>query len=114
MSKTSDVINALKSGKSAKEIKEEFKVSDSLISRCKKSLDAMDKPVEEVKPTEEEAEPTDEEIEAVVKEICIKPEAKYLTKDNDKLEDDYHCVGCNHSWKSSSLPKSCPNCGCEF
>ena len=109
MSKTEDVIKALNEGKDTTTIKAETGASEALISRCRQKLK---KP--EAVPEKEEEEPTDEEIEAIITKIAIKPDEKYLTKDKQDKEEEYHCTGCNHIWKASSMPLSCPNCGCEF
>lgn len=108
MSKTEDVIKALNEGKETAQIKTETGASEALISRCRQKLK---KPEPE---PEKEEEPTDEEIEAIITKISIKPDEKYLTKDKKDSEEDYHCVGCGHRWKSSTLPASCPSCGVEF
>jgi len=107
MSKTEDVLKALNEGKDTKTIVTETGASESLITRCRNKLKKEEKPAEE-------QEPTDEEIEAVITKIQIKPDEKYLTKDKQDKEEDYHCVGCDHKWKSSTLPASCPSCGAEF
>ncbi len=108
MSKTEDVIKALQEGKDTKTIMEETKASEGLISRCRQKL-KKDEPKQE-----EEPEPTDEEIEAIITKIAIKPDEKYLTKDKEEKEEEYHCLGCDHKWKSKNLPLSCPSCGAEF
>jgi rubrerythrin len=110
MSKTEEVIKGLNEGKDTETIKAETKSSEALISRCRQKLKKEEKPSE----VTEDPEPTDEEIEAVITKICIKPDEKYLTNSEKAQEEDYHCTGCNHSWKSSSIPKSCPNCKEEF
>lgn len=108
MSKTEEVIKALRDGKDTKTIMSEVGVSESLVSRCRGKLK------KEEQETEDEPEPTDEEIEAIISKICIKPDEKYLTKDKQEKEEEYHCMGCDHKWKSSEMPLSCPNCGAEF
>ena len=108
MSKTEDVIKALNEGKDTATIKAETGASEALISRCRQKLKK-----EEPK-TEEEPEPTDEEIEAIITRIQVKPDEKYLTKDKQEKEEEYHCMGCDHRWRSSEMPLSCPNCGVEF
>jgi rubrerythrin len=109
MSKTEDVIKALQENKDTATIKAETGASEALISRCRQKLKK-----EEPKKEEEEPEPTDEEIEAIITRIQVKPDEKYLTKDKDEKEEDYKCLGCGHTWKSSNMPLSCPNCGAEF
>ena len=79
MSKTEDVIKALNEGKDTATIKAETGASEALISRCRQKLKKLE---EEKKEEEQEEEPTDEEIEAVITKIQVKPEEKYLTKDN--------------------------------
>lgn len=108
MSKTEDVIKALSEDKDTATIKAETGASEALISRCRQKMK------KEEKQPETEEEPTDEEIEAIISKISIKPDEKYLTKDKQDKEDDYHCMGCNHRWKGSEIPLSCPNCGAEF
>ena len=113
MSKSEDIVKALEEGKSVKEIKEAGLGSEALIYRVKAKYDAKKKIDESTVP--EEPEETDEEIESIISKICIKPDEKYLTKDKpEKEEEDYHCMGCDHRWKSSEMPLSCPNCGVEF
>lgn len=113
MSKTEAVIKALNENKDTATIKAETGASEALISRCRQKLKKAE--LEKKKEEEQEEEPTDEEIEAVITKIQVKPEEKYLTKDNQKAqEEEYHCLGCGHTWKSSSIPASCPNCRCEF
>jgi len=65
-------------------------------------------------PEEQEEEVSDDEIEAAIKQIKIKPEEKYLNKTPEAQEEDYRCMGCNHEWKSNTMPSKCPNCGSEF
>jgi len=107
LSKTEDVIKALNEGKDTATIKTETGASEALISRCRQKL-------KKPEPEKEEQEPTDEEIEAIITKISIKPDEKYLTKDKKDSEEDYHCVGCGHRWKNSTLPAACPSCGAEF
>ena len=111
MSKTEEVIKALNEGKDTATIKEEVGASESLISRCRGKLAAL-KPAET---PEEEENPSDEELEAIITKIKITPEEKFLTKDK-KAEDseEYHCMGCSHTWKAKEMPLSCPSCGSEF
>jgi rubrerythrin len=112
MSKTEDIVKALEEGKTVKEIKEAGIASEALIYRVKAKYDAK-KASESTTP--EESEETDEEIESIINKICIKPDEKYLTKDKqEKEEEDYRCMGCDHRWKASEMPLSCPNCGAEF
>ncbi len=108
MSKTEDVIKALNDGKDTATIKTETGASEALISRCRQKL-KKEEPAKE-----EEPEPTDEEIEAIITKIKVEPDKKYLTKDKEEKEEEYHCMGCDHTWKSSTLPASCPSCGAEF
>lgn len=112
MTKTEAVIKALNENKDTATIKAETGASESLISRCRQKLKKAE--LEEKKEEEQEEEPTDEEIEAIITRIQVKPDEKYLTKDTEKKEEDYHCTGCHHRWKASSMPLSCPNCGAEF
>ena len=108
MSKTEDVLKALNDGKDTETIIAETGASKSLISRCRQRLRKQES-------ENDEPEPTDEELDSIISKICIKPEEKYLTKDKpEKEEEDYHCMGCDHRWKSSEMPLSCPNCGVEF
>ena len=106
MSKTEDVIKALNEGKDTRTIVAETGASESLITRCRNKL-RREGPIEE-------PEPTDEELDSIINKICIKPDEKYLTKDKQEKEEEYHCMGCDHRWKSSEMPLSCPNCGAEF
>ena len=108
MSKTEDVIKALNEGKDTTTIKTETGASESLISRCRQKL-------KKPEPEKEEPEPTDEEIEAIITKVKITPDDKFLTKDK-KAEDseEYHCMGCDHTWKAKDMPLSCPSCGAEF
>ena len=112
LSKSEDIVKALEEGKSVKEIKEAGLGSEALIYRVKAKYDAKKKIDESTVP--EEPEETDEEIESIISKICIKPDEKYLTKDKQEKEEEYHCMGCDHRWKSSNMPLSCPNCGVEF
>lgn len=112
MSKSEDIVKALEEGKSVKEIKEAGLGSEALIYRVKAKYDAK-KNLDE-SPGPEETEETDEEIESIINKVCIKPDEKYLTKDKQEKEEDYHCMGCDHRWKGSEIPLSCPNCGAEF
>lgn len=109
MSKTEDVLKALNEGKDTRTIVSETGASEALISRCRQKLKKAEAPAEEPEP-----EPTDEEIESIISKISIKPDEKYLTKDKQEKEEEYHCMGCDHRWKSSEMPLSCPNCGAEF
>jgi len=108
MSKTEDVIKALNENKDTATIKTETGASEALISRCRQKL-KKEEPVKE----EKEEEPTDEEIEAIITKIKVEPDEKFLTKDKP-AEENYRCMGCGHEWKASSMPVSCPKCGCEF
>lgn len=111
MSKTEEIVKALEEGKTVNEIKEAGLGSQALIYRVKAKYDARKKEVAESSVSEE----TDEEIESIINKICIKPDEKYLTKDKqEKEEEEYHCMGCDHRWKASEMPLSCPNCGAEF
>jgi len=116
MSKTEEIVKALEEGKTVNEIKEAGLGSQALIYRVKAKYDAMKKEVAESSVSEEseEIEETDEEIESIINKICIKPDEKYLTKDKQEKEEEYHCMGCDHRWKASEMPLSCPNCGVEF
>ena len=107
MSKTEEVIKALNEGKDTATIKTETGASEALISRCRQKLKKEEEP-------EEEPEPTDEEIEAIITKVKIIPDKKFLTKDKEPEDEEYHCVGCDYTWKSKSLPLSCPSCGAEF
>ena len=112
MSKTEEVLKLMNEGETdTKVIKEKTGASEALITRCRQKLK---KPEIEKKEEEEEAEPTDEEIEAIITRISVKPDEKYLTKDKQEKEEEYHCMGCGHTWKSKTLPASCPACGAEF
>ena len=113
LSKSEDIVKALEEGKSVKEIKDAGLGSEALIYRVKAKYDAK-KNIDESTGPEEAEEETDEEIESIINKVCIKPDEKYLTKDTQEKEDDYHCMGCDHTWKSSKMPLSCPNCGAEF
>lgn len=113
MSKTEDIVKALEEGKTVNEIKEAGLGSQALIYRVKAKYDARKKEVAESS-VSEETEETDEEIESIINKICIKPDEKYLTKDKQEKEEEYHCMGCDHRWKASEMPLSCPNCGAEF
>ena len=108
MSKTEEVIKALNENKDTATIKTETGASEALISRCRQKL-KKEEPVKE-----EEPEPTDEEIEAIITKISIKPDEKYLTKDKEEKAEEYHCMGCGHTWKAKDMPLSCPSCGAEF
>lgn len=108
MSKTEAVIKALNENKDTETIKAETGASEALISRCRQKLK------KEEKPEDKEEEPTDEEIEAIITKIKVSPDEKYLTKGKKPEEENYHCMGCGHEWKASSMPLSCPKCGCEF
>lgn len=111
MSKTEEIIKLMNAGEQdTKVIKEKTGASEALITRCRQKL----KKPEPEPAKEEDEEPTDEEIEAIITRIQVKPDEKYLTKDTEKKEEDYHCTGCHHRWKASSMPLSCPNCGAEF
>ena len=112
LSKSEDIVKALEEGKSVKEIKEAGLGSEALIYRVKAKYDAKKNVDESTVP--EEPEETDEEIESIISKICIKPDEKYLTKDKQEKEEEYHCMGCDHRWKSSEMPLSCPNCGVDF
>lgn len=117
MSKTEDIVKALEEGKSVKEIKEAGLGSQALIYRVKAKYDAKKKIDESSVPDEtEDPEPTDDEIDEIINKICIKPDEKYLTKDKQEKEEEeeYHCMGCDHRWKASEMPLSCPKCGVEF
>lgn len=116
MSKTEEIVKALEEGKTVKEIKEAGLGSQALIYRVKAKYDAKKNIAESTVPDEtEDPEPTDDEIDEIINKICIKPDEKYLTKDKqEKEEEDYRCMGCNHRWKASEMPLSCPNCGAEF
>lgn len=118
MSKTEEIVKALEEGKTVKEIKEAGLGSQALIYRVKAKYDARKKEIAESsvsEETDEEIEETDEEIESIINKICIKPDEKYLTKEKqEKEEEDYRCMGCDHRWKASEMPLSCPNCGAEF
>ena len=108
-SKTNQVIRLFEEGETdTSVIKEKTGASEALISRCRKRYSATQEP----EPVEEE--PTDEEIEAAIKQIKIKPEEKYLNKAPEVQVEDYRCMGCNHEWKSETMPSKCPNCGGEF
>ena len=111
LSKSEDIVKALEEGKSVKEIKEAGLGSEALIYRVKAKYDA--KKIDE-STVPEEPEETDEEIESIINKVCIKPDEKYLTKDKQEKEEEYHCMGCDHRWKSTEMPLSCPNCGVEF
>jgi rubrerythrin len=116
MSKTEEIVKALEEGKTVKEIKEAGLGSQALIYRVKAKYDARKKELAESS-VSEEAEETDEEIDAIINKICIKPDEKYLTKakqEKEEEEEDYHCMGCDHRWKASEMPLSCPKCGVEF
>jgi len=116
MSKTEEIVKALEEGKSVKEIKESGIASQALIYRVKAKYDAKKKELAESS-VSEEPEETDEEIDEIITRICIKPDEKYLTKakqEKEEEEEDYRCMGCNHRWKASEMPLSCPNCGVEF
>jgi rubrerythrin len=113
MSKSEDIVKALEEGKSVKEIKEAGLGSEALIYRVKAKYDAK-KNIDETTGPEESDDETDEEIESIINKVCIKPDKKYLTKDKQEKEEDYHCMGCDHRWKGSEIPLSCPNCGVEF
>lgn len=113
MSKTEDVIKKLQAGETdTAKIKAETGASDALISRCRQKVEAL-KAKEEPKKEEQEEEPTDEEIEAVIKQIQITPDKKYLQGKEEK-DEDYKCMGCLHEWKSKTVPAKCPKCGAEF
>jgi len=107
MSKTENVLKALNDGKDTETIIAETGASKSLISRCRQRLKKDEESVDE-------PEPTDEELDSIISKICIKPDEKYLTKDKQEKEEEYHCMGCDHRWKSSEMPLSCPNCRAEF
>jgi len=110
MSKTEEIIKLMNAGEQdTKVIKEKTGASEALITRCRQKL----KKPEPEPAKEEEEEPTDEEIEAIITRIQVKPDEKYLTKDKNQ-DEEYHCMGCDHKWNASSIPLSCPKCGCEF
>jgi rubrerythrin len=113
MSKTEEIVKALEEGKTVNEIKEAGIASQALIYRVKAKYDAKKKEIADSS-VPEEIEETDEEIESIITRICIKPDEKYLTKDKQEKEEDYRCMGCDHRWKASEMPLSCPNCGAEF
>jgi rubrerythrin len=114
MSKTEEIVKALEEGKTVKEIKEAGLGSQALIYRVKAKYDAKKKELAESS-VSEDPEPTDDEIDNIISKICIKPDEKYLTKaKQEKEEEEYHCMGCDHRWKASEMPLSCPKCGVEF
>jgi len=107
MSKTEEVIKLLQDGKSTEEIKEQTKASAGLISRCRKRLER------EAEVAEEE-ETSDEEIDNAIQAVKIEPEERFLTNPDTPQKEEYHCMGCDHKWEASSVPRKCPNCGVEF
>lgn len=114
LSKTEEVIKLLESGENdTAKIKEQTGASESLITRCRNKLEKQKYKKEEI-----DDEPSDEEIDECIKKIKITPDEKYLTNNNNNINKDnyeeYKCMGCNHEWKSKSVPKRCPNCGAEF
>ena len=110
--KTEQTIEALNQGKTTEEIQASVGCSPALITRCRKRI-AANQPT--AAPEVKEEEPTDDDIDGIIKRFQVKPEEKYLTsKDKDPEEDEYHCTGCDHKWKSASMPAICPNCGAEF
>jgi rubrerythrin len=109
--KTNQIIRLYEEGETDRTvIKEKTGASEALISRCIKRYEASKAP----EPEEQEEEVSDEEIEAAIKQIKIKPEEKYLNKTPEAQEEDYRCMGCNHEWKSKTMPSKCPSCGSEF
>ena len=115
MSKTEDVIEALEAGQSTESIKADTGASGALISRCRKRLKEAKAAA---KPEEEEGEVTpdeEQELEAIITKVKITPDEKFLTKDKQAEDsEEYHCMGCSHTWKAKAMPLSCPSCGCEF
>jgi len=115
MSKTEEVIKCLESGENdTNKIKEQTGASESLITRCRNRLEKQKYKQPKEEKQEEEPEPTDEELDTIITKIKVKPEEKYLTKEKQVKDEDYHCTGCGHRWKASEMPASCPGCGAEF
>ncbi|MFA7091912.1 MAG: hypothetical protein WC149_08665 [Arcobacteraceae bacterium] len=108
MTKTEEVLKLISEDKTNEEIKAETNASDSLISRCRTRIKLQN----ENKDEENDDNPTDEEIDNLVK-IKLKAPKKVLTN-NQKTDEDYKCMGCNHEWTAKVKPKFCPNCGCGF